>query len=59
MYMQTSDLIAIIIGGSISLATIVILGLANAQLIKQNRFLRSRLHAWRRSCWSTHTQRPF
>jgi hypothetical protein len=59
MYMQTSDLITIIIGGCISLATIITLGVANAQLVKQNRFLRSRLRAWRKSCWSTHTQRPF
>ena len=58
MYMDTPTLIAITIALGASLVMIFILAYANTKLIEENRYLRRRLRAWRKSC-ETHVEVPF
>jgi hypothetical protein len=58
MYMDTGTLIGITIALGASLFMIFILAYANAKLIEENRYLRRRLQAWRKSC-ENHVEVPF
>jgi hypothetical protein len=59
MYLSSMDLIALLIAGSVSAFMLVILFIANYTLLKQNRFLKSRLRAWRKACEKRHAEVPF
>ena len=48
MYLSYYDITAIVIALGTSLVLLVIMLYANIQLLKENRFLRDRLKAWRR-----------
>ena len=58
MYMDTGTIIGITIALGASLIMLFILAYANAKLIKENRYLRRRLRAWRKSC-ENHVEVPF
>ena len=49
MYLSQGDIIAITIALGTSLTLIIIMLYANIQLLKENRFLKARLQAWRRT----------
>jgi hypothetical protein len=59
MFITTSDLIAMLICGSVSLGMLILLFIANYTLLKQNKYLKSRLQAWRQSCQRDHVEVPF
>ena len=58
MYMDTPTVIGITIALGASLVMMFILAYANAKLIEENRYLRRRLRAWRKSC-ENHVEVPF
>jgi hypothetical protein len=58
MYMDTGTVIGITIALGASLIMMFILAYANAKLIEENRYLRRRLRAWRKSC-ENHVEVPF
>jgi hypothetical protein len=59
MYLTTGDIIAITIALVTSIALIFITIFANIHLLNENRFLKSRLHAWRKACQHNHVEVPF
>ena len=58
MYMDTGTIIGITIALGASLIMMFILAFANVQLLNENRFLKQRLRAWRKSC-EKHVEVPF
>jgi len=58
MYLDTLTIIGITIALGASLVMLFILAYANAKLIEENRYLRRRLQAWRKSC-QNHVEVPF
>ena len=58
MYLTQGDIIAITIALGFSLILILIMLYANVQLLNENRFLKQRLRAWRKSC-ENHAEVPF
>ena len=58
MFMDTGTVIGITIALGASLIMMFILAYANAKLIEENRYLRRRLRAWRKSC-ENHVEVPF
>jgi hypothetical protein len=58
MYLDTPTVIGITIALGASLFMIFILSFANVQLLNENRFLKQRLRAWRKSC-EKHVEVPF
>lgn len=58
MYLTQGDVIAITIALGFSLVLILIMLYANVQLLNENRFLKQRLRAWRKSC-ENHAEVPF
>ena len=58
MFMDTGTVIGITIALGASLIMMFILAYANAKLIEENRYLRRRLRAWRKSC-ENHGEVPF
>jgi hypothetical protein len=58
MYLSSGDMIAITIALVTSMALLFIVTFANIHLLNENRFLKSRLRAWRKSC-EKHTEVPF
>jgi hypothetical protein len=58
MYLDTGTIIGITIALGASLIMMFILAFANVQLLQENRFLKQRLRAWRKSC-ENHTEVPF
>jgi len=58
MYMDTGTIIGITIALGASLIMMFILAFANTTLIQENRFLKQRLRAWRKSC-ENHVEVPF
>ena len=58
MYMDTGTVIGITIALGASLIMMFILAFANATLLQENRFLKQRLRAWRKSC-ENHVEVPF
>jgi hypothetical protein len=58
MYLDTATLVGITIALGVSLVMLFILTYANVKLIEENRYLRRRLRAWRKSC-ENHVEVPF
>jgi hypothetical protein len=59
MFISYGDLIGILICGSVSAFMLVLLLVANYQLLRENRFLKHRLRAWRKACAARHAEVPF
>ena len=59
MYIEYGQLVFMVFATLVAIGMIIILGASNYMLAKQNKFLRERLRAWRKSCWSSHTAKPF
>ena len=59
MYLTTGDIVAITIALVTSIALIFITIFANIHLLNENRFLKERLRAWRKSCQHNHAEVPF
>ena len=58
MYLDSGTVVAITIALGFSLVLILIMLYANVQLLNENRFLKQRLRAWRKSC-ENHAEVPF
>jgi hypothetical protein len=59
MYELTQgDMIALVISLGSSLVLLLVMLYANIQLLKENRFIKARLKAWRQAC-QNHTEVPF
>jgi len=58
MYLDIGTIVAITIALGASLIMMFILAFANVQLLQENRFLKQRLRAWRKSC-QNHVEVPF
>jgi hypothetical protein len=58
MTLSYSDIVAITIALGASIIMMFILAFANVHLLQENRFLKQRLRAWRKSC-ENHTEVPF
>ena len=58
MYLSSGDMIAITIALVTSMALLFIVTFANIHLLNENRFLKRRLRAWRKSC-QNHVEVPF
>jgi hypothetical protein len=58
MYLDTAMIVGITIALGASLLMLFILTYANTKLIEENRYLRRRLFAWRKSC-QNHVEVPF
>ena len=58
MTLSYGEIVAITIALGFSLVLILIMLYANVQLLNENRFLKQRLRAWRKSC-ENHTEVPF
>jgi hypothetical protein len=58
MTLSYGDLVAITIALGASIIMMFILAFANVQLLQENRFLKQRLRAWRKSC-EKHVEVPF
>ena len=58
MYLDTGTIIGITIALGAGLIMMFILAFANVQLLQENRFLKQRLRAWRKS-YENHTEVPF
>jgi hypothetical protein len=58
MYLDTAMIVGITIALGVSLVMLLILAYANTKLIEENRYLRRRLQAWRKSC-QNHVEVPF
>jgi hypothetical protein len=58
MYLTTGDMIAITIALGASMLLLFIVTFANVHLLNENRFLKQRLRAWRKSC-QNHVEVPF
>jgi hypothetical protein len=58
MYLDTGTIIGITIALGAGLIMMFILAFANVQLLQENRFLKQRLRAWRKSC-ENHVEVPF
>jgi hypothetical protein len=59
MYLTSGDMVAIVIALVTSMALLFIVTFANIHLLNENRFLKSRLRAWRRTCQHNHVEVPF
>ena len=58
MYLSYGDIVAITIALGASIIMLFMLAFANVTLLNENRFLKQRLRAWRKSC-QNHTEVPF
>ena len=59
MYLSTADVLGITIALSASIFIIVLTTIANYQLQKDNKFIRTRLRVQREYCREQHVQVPF
>lgn len=59
MYLSIADMTAMMIGLGGSLFMLFMLLASNVYLLKKNRFLKSRLVAWRKACQREHVEVPF
>jgi hypothetical protein len=59
MYISYQELVGMTICAAISLFMLVMLFWSNYSLLKENRFLRSRLQAVRKQCEQEHARVPF
>ena len=58
MTLSYGEIVAITIALGVSIIMMFILAFANVQLLNENRFLKQRLRAWRKSC-ENHAEVPF
>ena len=58
MTLSYGEIVAITIALGASIILMFILTFANIQLLQENRYLRRRLRAWRKSC-ENHVEVPF
>jgi hypothetical protein len=58
MYLDKALVVTTTIALGVSLVLIIVLAYANTVLIQENRFLKQRLRAWRKSC-QNHVEVPF
>jgi hypothetical protein len=58
MYLSYGDIVAITIALGASIIMLFMLAFANVTLLNENRFLKQRLRAWRKSC-QNHVEVPF
>ena len=59
MYLSTTEGLFMIVSGLVVTSMTVLLFIANYKLLKQNRFLKRRLQAWRKQCQRQHVEVPF
>jgi len=59
MYLSAADFMAMFIAGCVLTLLMILLLIANYQLLQQNRYLKSRLRAWRKACANRHAEIPF
>lgn len=59
MYVSISEAIFLITCAGIMGFMLLMLFIANYTLLKQNRYLKSRLKAWRKACERRHVEVPF
>lgn len=59
MFISYQELVVMTICAGITAFMTVLLLVANYQLLRENRFLRGRLRAWRSNCAKHHSERPF
>jgi hypothetical protein len=59
MYLSTTEALFMIVSGLVVTSMTVLLFIANYKLLKQNRFLKRRLQAWRKQCQRQHVEVPF
>jgi hypothetical protein len=59
MYLSTGEVLFMIVSGSIVAGMTALLFIANYRLLKENRFLKRRLQAWRKQCQRQHVEVPF
>jgi hypothetical protein len=58
MYINQALVVTSTIALGVSLVLIIVLAYANTVLLQENRFLKQRLRAWRKSC-QNHVEVPF
>ena len=59
MFISYGDLIAMFICATVSAIMLALLFTANYTLLRENRYLKGRLRAWRKQCARRHTEVPF
>lgn len=59
MYISLGTAIGLTIALGVSLFLVIITTYANYILLRQNKYLKSRLQAWRKSCQREHVEVPF
>lgn len=59
MFISLGTAIGLTIALGVSLFLVTITTYANYLLLKENRYVKSRLQAWRQSCQREHTKVPF
>jgi hypothetical protein len=59
MFISETQLLVMLICASVMAGMMTLLFIANYRLLKDNRFLRSRLSVWRKRCQREHVEKPF
>lgn len=59
MYISLGTAIGLTIALGVSLFLVIITTYANYLLLKENKFVKSRLKAWRTACQHNHVEVPF
>lgn len=59
MFISLGTAIGLTIALGVSLFLVIITTYANYTLLQQNKYLKSRLQAWRKSCQREHVEVPF
>jgi hypothetical protein len=59
MFISLGTAIALTIALAVSLFLVIITTYANYILLQNNKYLKSRLQAWRQSCQRSHVEVPF
>ena len=59
MFISLGTAIGLTIALAVSLFLVIITTYANYLLLQENRYLKSRLRAWRQSCQHSHVEVPF
>jgi hypothetical protein len=59
MYISLGTAIGLTIALGVSLFLVIITTYANFLLLRQNKYLKSRLRAWRNACQRQHVEVPF
>jgi hypothetical protein len=59
MFISLGTAIALTIALAVSLFLVIITTYANYLLLQENKYIKSRLRAWRQSCQHSHVEVPF